>query len=288
MTLPDSAYYTSDHLSWFSLDRYQALAEYSFGDWRDLIQDRIQLRHIVSQAADHPGHAEQWSKLAWDLPLQEIVDADRAQLNDLAVRLKERPLEEKDAWIIPADANSPLDTASIKPLTGEDLQSLHGEARELGILGSDLPVDGVLLFGKHDRPASADQARLAHLVVNVDATKKQLVADFERWIDAWQAMVDESKNKKSKKKEFTNKNYRNACQEWRDEHVVPYFDLKLIADIEDKKFRDGDLHTRLFPKQNANQWENTRRRLENRCKEVFSDRTMLMLSHLAFAAPQSQ
>lgn len=283
MTLPQSAYYTADELSWFSLDRYKELADYSFQRWRDLIQDRIHLRHIVSQATGRQEQIENWAKLGWNLPEQELVDADRTHLNELAVRLKERPLEERDAWIIPIEADSPLVTATVRPLTGDYLRFLGEQAQEHGILGFDLPVDGVLLFAKHDKPASADQPRLAHLVVNVDATEKQLIADFKRWIDAWQAKASETK-----KKEFKNKDYEKACQEWRDERVVPFFDLKLIADIEGKKFRDEDLHAKLFPEHNADKWKRTKRNLEDRCKEVFSGRTLSMMGHLGFANPQSQ
>jgi len=288
MTLPRSAYYAAEDLSWFSLDYYQSLADYSFGHWRDLIQDRIHLRHIVSQVAGHQEQAETWAKLGWDMPQQDMADADQAHLDALAVRLKERPLEEKDSWIVPTDADSPLVTATIRPLTGDYLQFLGGRAEEQGVLGLDLPVDGVLLFAKHDIPAIADQPRLAHLVVNVDATKKQLVADFECWIDALQAKVGESKTKKSEKKEFKNKDYEKARQEWLDQRVVPYFDLKLIADIEGKKFRDDDLHAKLFPEHNADKWKITKRRLDDWTKEVFSDRTLVMMSHLSFADPEGQ
>jgi len=276
MTLPASRYYTTDDLTRFSLDKYTALAGFSFAQWRDLVQDRLHARYVVDTILKGAPDAVPSRLLEhWKLGEEQIACEDKATLQAIATRLRTAPLENLDATVslIDASRTNPTATATVRPITGRYLHDLHARSEDAGILGSEWEIDGVLLDRLIRNKPDLERPLVSHLAVNMDATDKQLLEDFEKWLKSW---------RKATQRRFKNKAYETVRSEWCENMVVPYFDLHLIGRIENKLVREDDLKQLLFPDLNGMRWQNTRRALEERWTSgLFSITTLSMLAHLS-------
>lgn len=164
-------------------------------------------------------------------------------------------------------------------MTGSYLQDLCGRLQEADILGSDIEVDAVLLAQQPERKSTEQRLTMAHLVLNMDATDKQLTEDFKRWLAEWHGLVG---------RKFKNESYSKACNEWAERKIVPYFDLKLLGRMEQKVIRDEDLVILLDLEDNETIQERAFRNLSRWQKELFCEETATMLTHLSFSDARSQ
>jgi hypothetical protein len=146
MTLPASRYYTADDLSWFSLDRYTSLNDFSFSQWRNLVRDRLHAQHVVEAALNQSSElVPSGLQQRWGLSTDELTEGDAELLQELATRIKESPLENLDARMTLTGTERPAATSTVRLMTGRYLQNLSGRVRDEDVIGSDMEVDGFLL-----------------------------------------------------------------------------------------------------------------------------------------------
>jgi hypothetical protein len=119
MTLPASRYYAADDLTWFSLDRYKPLSDFSFSRWRDLVHDRLHAQRVVEAVLT--GSAEvipSGLQEHWGLSKEQITEGDSEVLSQLVTRIKKSPLENFDATLTLTDTDRPVSTSTVRLMTG--------------------------------------------------------------------------------------------------------------------------------------------------------------------------
>lgn len=281
MTLPAFRYYTADDLSWFSLDRYAALADFSFAQWHELVQDRLHAQHVVESCLDQDSDLlPERLRERWGRSQEELSENNAEALNALATRIKTKPLDNLGVHTMFTDVARPIATSTVKLMTGRYVQDLYQRTEQVDMLHSAMEIDGAL----PGQQQADDRARplpptVAHLVVDLAATDKQVIADFKRWLAEWHTKVGDR---------FKNKSYDSAKQDWCEHMVVSYFDLKLLGKIDRKVIKDGDLKARLFPNRNETWRSKALNNLPRWQEDLFSDRTEAMLAHLSFSDARSQ
>ena len=85
---------------------------------------------------------------------------------------------------------------------------------------------------------------IAHVTVDLCATDEQIESDFSHWLLHYRTATGHCvPKKKTHEKLFT----QEVFNTWIKNRLVPYLDLKLIAEIEGKTITQEDLGVLLFP-----------------------------------------
>ncbi|HEY5138108.1 MAG TPA: DUF6387 family protein, partial [Methylococcales bacterium] len=79
----------------------------------------------------------------------------------------------------------------------------------------------------------------ADLTIDIGASDEQLMNDFSQWLKNHRTITKH----KVREKRFTSKDF----EKWRNNKVLPYLDLTLIANAEDKQLTQNTVGRLLFP-----------------------------------------
>jgi hypothetical protein len=120
----------------------------------------------------------------------------------------------------------------------------------------------------------------AMLTVNLGATDEQLITDFGEWLKTHRSIT----NYKIREKRFTSKDF----SKWISHKVLPYLDLSLIADAENKLLTQNLLGRMLFPDEyNVDLTERIRRSVKPLAEWLLDKKTIQALSFQVRATKKS-
>jgi hypothetical protein len=245
MTLPESSYLSESDLTWFSLSRYDGLADFTHQQWADLILSRLELQRV-------------YRTVPTDAQLEFLTQLQTYPLHDLGCTVQ-RPASDT-----PGD--TPGSTATVRMLRVGEIVSME---KKFSILHS--PADDYadeILYNQEDL---VNANMTVHLAVLVNASDKQILSDFQELLANWRKHMGGIKKV----------DYVNAPSVWAVEQAVPYFDLQLIASMHGKRIKKEVLEKLLFPRVNQFILEKKLRNLPRLVQTIFSEHTAGMMAHLA-------
>lgn len=197
---------TASELSWFSYDSYspQALRRLSPQQWLQILDDRVLLGRLIG--ISH-----------FDEVLRHFD------------RLKSDPTASLGVSVTSTLTPHVSDTASVRLIRASNIYVMANVAQNLRLQGGDCydmvvqPVDSAGLDSR------------AHVSVNFWATKAQIKADFNTWLNAMCKLRPTA----------TNRRYDSVLKQWGNQQYLPFFDLHLYAQACQAKLRP-DLVCRLL------------------------------------------
>jgi len=247
----------SELRKWFSLEKYEELKQFNALDWARLVADRRNIKRAV-----------------------EGGNLDVA--NDCWTRIVEAPLAwlgSDTEYIGPTHESN---TATVKSLSVKRLRCISAEVSQIedsqtnARLSSGLEaaiVDQILADYPH-----SDFHRYAHVMIAADAPPKQIVADFEKWLDQWL-----SDGAKLPHLDYREGDYLGKARErWIPHRAVQSFDLDLYECITEKAVRGTLRWSLLFPGVDGQPLESQKKKTRDATKFLFSEDTYRALSHLGY------
>ena len=262
--------------SWFKPENYSSLPELSLLDWYKEIIYRTSIKNA----------------LPWILGLDSKVVAQFAKLLEVIkeeglVLRKRKPLYLnglsypylRDSNLYPADTHSvkAIPASLLKFVVDNGLLSSFDKSYEAVSKGKATDEQFKDSYGSFDdmqRRAGADVSH-AHITVNLDATDTQIETDFKEWLSSYR-LSNESKTPKNDVNQAT-------INKWVRSGVLQYIDLKLVADMEQKKITAKQLAVLIFPNEFD---EDTTRRISETTKkhaeEILSGSFMNAFEHQVF------
>lgn len=184
---------------WFDLERYptDGLSSLGLAGWVQVLSDRLVLRGFVDSGRG--GYV-----------IEGLTNLAEAPLRSLGMDL---PL---------VHGEHPTDTPTVYFARTNVLRLATMLADQKNINGDDC-YDLALQQAEGNHPM-----KLVNINVDLGATRTQIKADFNRWLDGVVKL----------QKPPTQRNYSNqsaAIAEWIEHKYLPYFDLTLVADFQKKR-----------------------------------------------------
>ncbi|SOE81043.1 hypothetical protein SAMN05446927_4298 [Caballeronia arationis] len=217
MARPKKTAYISDSdlSSWFKLGNYAGLAIANRQKWAQLILDRANLRLLAKDPENLGSVRTLFEKLEKD-PLCELGFTyqwksghrlDTGSVRSLTVS--------RMVWLLD-------EVAAQQELVGDVLEmfeAIHTVSLEPGMEPQDpnIAIDELLL--PHENSFSGS---FAHLAVDLRATDQQIKSDLRKWLASWRKHADAK---------VMGGDYTTKMSRWHQSRVLPYFDLRLYADI---------------------------------------------------------
>ncbi|HEY1999400.1 DUF6387 family protein [Paraburkholderia sp.] len=233
MARPKKTDYVSDSdLSpWYKLEKYAGLAQASPQKWAQLILDRANLQLLRRDPENLDTVRTLFKKLEED-PLCELGfsyrwksghELDTSSVKSLTINRMRWLTNEAAAST--RDDNTP-DGINADPaeLTGQMATAPNLPASDSDSRDHPNPtasIDELLLLR-----ASMASGTFAHLAVDLRATDDQLASNFQEWLAKW---------RKHANARVTGGDYGKKVFRWHQSRVLPYFDLRLYADIEGQR-----------------------------------------------------
>lgn len=239
-------YATEQDLAWFQLKKYAGLKNASFAIWAEVIAFRVLIEYVRRT-----------------LPTNEVIDNDILyefeKIKSDPILLDVGPSLKK----FKKSAKEP--TPTIRPLTVTHVRLLH-HFLSGSKLGNDSLVDTLLQLDPN-----MVFVRQAHVIVDMNASQRQILADFSTWF-------------KAARKDFVKiagGDYRTKVESWANSQLVPYMDLELFTLVTGKKISIKEKASRLFPRQGTDVQIAQNRRLLGLRNQVFTEKTVRTLRNLA-------
>ncbi|MCP2085950.1 UNVERIFIED_ORG: hypothetical protein J2Y81_001967 [Paraburkholderia sediminicola] len=239
---------TKEDLEWLKLAKYEGLKQFTALDWARLVMDRLTI------------------KLA--------LQSDKLHFaNDMFQRVQAKPLVRLGSdmgYVGPAHESN---TNSVKSMTVKQLRWLSGEVGQIEERCADdaIPFDAektIIDVMLADHATSAFH-RQAHVTIDIAAPRKQILADFQAWLDSWMSNG-------ANLPEF---DYREgvlmakAQNIWIPYRAVEYFDLDLYAQLSDKIVEGKPRWSTLFPDMGESERDSQRHKTPSAVKHLFSQDT---------------
>ncbi|HTR09382.1 MAG TPA: DUF6387 family protein [Paraburkholderia sp.] len=216
----------SDLSSWYKLEKYAELAKASPQRWAQLVLDRANLqllrrdpenldvvRTLFKKLEEDPlcelGFSYRWkSGHELDMPSVKSLTLNRMRwlLDEVAASYKD-DYSPNDTNADSADLTGRIETTILPPADRDSLDRPHVNAA----------IDELLLPHR-----TVFSGTFAHLTVDLRATDAQLRSDFQDWLTKWR----EHANANVKGGDYSTKVLR-----WHQARILPYFDLRLYADL---------------------------------------------------------
>lgn len=237
---------TAEDLAWFRLDKYACLTQFKARQWARLVGDRLAIRLAIDK-----GNPE--------------------AISGIFESIKTKPLKWLGSDVRYIGASHAANTATVKSLNLNRLRHLSDEATPL--LGSD-DGDAVvdeLLAGNHE----SDFRHYAHVMVSLDASRDQIVADFARWLDGWLAM-NALPELDTRNGDYMDK----AKRTWIPNRAVPLYDLDLFELMTGKSVPWSLRKGMLFPRLSEEELESKRRTAPKAAEQLFSEATLTVLRNM--------
>ena len=262
--------------SWFKPENYSSLPKLSLEDWYKEINARYAIKRVLSivQHLDSGIVEEIASFLEYIKKVGLLLDKRRPLFsNSLAYPYL------RESSLYPADTQSVevLPASMLKFAVENGLLSSFEKSYEAVSNGKATDEQFKDSYGSFDdmqRRAGTDLSH-AHITVNLDATDTQIETDFKEWLSA-SRLSHESKTPKKHVNQATIKS-------WVRSGVLQYIDLKLVADMEQKKITAKQLAVLIFPNEFD---EDTTRRISETTKkhaeEILSGSFMNAFEHQVF------
>jgi len=209
--------------SWFDLSKYDAVEDLDLNGW----YFQLEARQVIYTCSKYLKNMEFIS-----MPTMELLNTKAK--NNIAL-IKEKPLLIKE--------KSPLEFSSVKDADylnlywanyyrNNDLKNIL----KLSINEVTKDMLSKLVVPRPDKESAYDSAML---MISLGATDEQLKKDFDKWLKNYR-----SHSKCTvRKKQFT----EPKTKKWTNNKVLPYLDLTLIADFENKQLTQNQLGRLLFP-----------------------------------------
>lgn len=103
------------------------------------------------------------------------------------------------------------------------------------------------IFSFLDTRLNNTNKSLANVTIDLQATNEQIISDFKHWLTEYRKVADypaiQKKDSSTPLKAFTEK----ERAEWVKHRILPYIDLRLIAEFEGKKIKKDTLAELIFP-----------------------------------------
>jgi len=248
-------------LTWFKLDNYSGLRDFSALDWARLVGDRLNIQRAIDG-----GNPE---------AVAGVFES-----------IKTTPLKWLGSEVRYIGADHAANTATVKSM---NLRRMLFLANELDSLSSfeqaadvgddwldsavDLPdavIDELLATG----PASSFK-HLAHVMVSIDAPRAQIIKDFTVWLDGRLAQRPKGSYKEG---DYLKK----AKDQWILHCAVQYFDLQLHESLSGQEIPSEQRWGTLFPGLRDEMLDTKKKKARSAAALAFSDDTYRLLRHLAY------
>jgi hypothetical protein len=248
--------------SWFDLKNYEALKTMSVEGWQQLLGERYEFSgHVKSCREDlYQYFYEQGAYFKCDfldstVPPEELFK----KISDL---LKQGVITNFGLGSFPLQSTLPNPSkSSINDLVVHDVVEMSNVVEmSYGYrLHYEVDAKGKKKLQKNQenwqemltKPFNDGHDGNAKIKIDLYATDAKLRNDFDQWLKNIRATTGyydnipkkKSKKKLSKKEQYTQKDF----DRWIEYGVIPYIDLKLIADIEYKEISQEELAKKIFP-----------------------------------------
>jgi hypothetical protein len=181
-------------------------------------------------------------------------------------------------YVGPAHASN---TNSVKSMTVKRLRWLSGEVGQIEERCADngIPFDAektIIDVMLADHATSAFH-RQAHVTIDIAAPRKQILADFQAWLDSWMSNGANLPEFDYREGELMAK----AWNIWIPNRAVEYFDLDLYAQLSDKIVEGKPRWSTLFRDMGERYRDSQRRKTASAVKHLFSQDTCRALFYEA-------
>jgi hypothetical protein len=247
--------------SWFDLNKYDSVESFDIDDWFYQLDKR---RVIHKFSKEIPETIERLGVSRWK-NVNRIAMKRIASIKDNPIltyeKLKRRALSVRDASYFD------LHLASY---TNQSLANVFNLSEdEWGYEMGKTPI-----VSKPQKGSCFDRAMLT---IDVGATDEQLMNDFSQWLKNHRTIT----KYKVREKRFTPKDF----EKWISNKVLPYLDLTLIANAEDKQLTQNTVGRLLFPNEyNVDLTERIRRSVKPLAELLIDNKTLEALNYQASAA----
>lgn len=209
--------------SWFDLRKYDAVEGFDISDWYFQLEKRqtIQLFAKENQDLMDRVHISRW----------KVINNNTKKY---IASIKENPVLDVSKY--------KRTIQSVRDTNFFDLHMAASGNEEIKKLINS--PDDSFDFNKSDsliisRPKSSVYMNRAMLTIDLSATDEQLTNDFNDWLKSHRLTT----NSRVREKRFSSKDF----SKWINFRILPYLDLTLIADAEDKTLTQNMLGRILFP-----------------------------------------
>lgn len=237
--------------SWFDLRKYDAVESFDISDWYFQLEKRQTIHLFAKENQDLMDrvHISRW----------KVINNSAKKY---IASIKENPVLDVSKY--------KRTIQSVGDTNFFDLRMAASDNDEIKKL-INAPVDD-FDFKKSDcliisRAKSSVYANRAMLTVDLSATDEQITQDFNEWLKSHRLTA----NYKVRGKRFSSKDLRK----WINYKILPYLDLTLIADAEDKILTQNVLGRILFPDEyNVDLTERIRRSVKPIAKHLLDKRIL--------------
>lgn len=247
--------------SWFDLSKYDSVENFNIDDWYYQLDKR---RVIHKFSKENPETIEKVGVERWN-DINRIAKKHIASIKNEPIftyqKPKRRVLSVRDASFFDLHLATYTNKTLENVFNLSDYELLH----EMG----KTPV-----VSKPDKGTGFDRAILT---IDVGATDEQLINDFSQWLKNHRTIT----KYKVREKRFTSKDF----EKWISNKVLPYLDLTLIANAEDKQLTQNTVGRLLFPNEyDVDLTERIRRSVKPLAELLIDNKTLEALNYQASAA----
>jgi len=224
----------ADLSRWFKLENYAGLANANPQKWAQLILDRANLRLWLEHPENKAAVRTQFERLETD-PLCELGFGYKWHPNHALDTPSVKLVTVNRLRSLLAEIEAPTDEDAATTGMVTDVANQSG-GPSLDNIAACAPSASRECVEPRNQNVSVDELLLphltvfsgsfAHLAVDLRATDEQLASDFRNWLGQWRQHAG---NK------VTGGDYSTKVLRWHQTRVLPYFDLRLYADIHGKR-----------------------------------------------------